>query len=506
MTGKGAQQKKKSFGLPRPAGHKFLIVVFMAMFLLGYNLTLSQIQPCSAQISPPGALPPNLTQLPGPPAPPNVGVSACPAPSCEPAGTSAGLTEALIADFLEKLDTAAVTLETFLWNAIILTLNSEYDQLIWLEREMISWWQTMWYYNLLPGLQNITRELNVAIAMQALQLESNADVTASLQTDLAFSKHGIEDHAISPGEQVCVAATAGGGFTRSTAFSKEMRLVWEQNSVAAGLNDTALPGNPPPPPNAALPGASSAAGTDQKRYHDWQDIFCDPQSNGGMNVPCGASVGLNPPLYNADVLPVKYLFNNLTIAVDNTNPEGQQQETAVEDLIDNMVGVPAMDAIIPSALSSPTGRQGYMMRRSYLARYAAVRSVPDMIAGWRMPGSSPAGSQMGQFIDDLRESGDIPVGSTSKDPSYKEVMHALSVDRFNSIADPNHNASPYAMGMMTDPTKVEMEKLDLSVFYLMQLRDYYELLERTALTLAVQVSLLTDQQSMSNANATAPTQ
>ena len=61
-------------------------------------------------------------------------------------------------------------------------------------------------------------------------------------------------------------------------------------------------------------------------------------------------------------------------------------------------------------------------------------------------------------------------------------------------------AATYAAEMMTDQSKIEMEKLDLSVFYLMQLRDYYELLERTALTLAVQVSVLTDQQSMGNNN------
>ncbi len=220
-------------------------------------------------------------------------------------------------------------------------------------------------------------------------------------------------------------------------------------------------------------------------------------------VPCGANI--DPTLTNADALPVKFLFNNLTIPVDSTaaapngGTEGQNAEAGVEDLINNMVGLPAMDAIVLSALTTTTGEQGYLTRRSYLARYAAIRSVPDMIAGWRMPGS-----RMGQWVADLRQSGGVAIGNTSKNPSYKEIMHALSIDRFNGIDDPTGGASPYAVKMMTDPSKIEMEKLDLSVFYLMQLRDYYELLERTALTLSVQVSVMADQQSMENVNSTAP--
>ncbi len=139
-------------------------------------------------------------------------------------------------------------------------MTSEYDQLLWLEQEMISWWDTMWYYNLLPSLQAITREFNADLAMTALQIGSNADATAMMETDRALSKHAIEDHGLSPGEQVCVAATEGGGFTRSTAFACAMRTAWERGSVATGLNtkqDTA--GNP-------LPGAT------QRVYSDLQAL------------------------------------------------------------------------------------------------------------------------------------------------------------------------------------------------------------------------------------------
>ena len=47
--------------------------------------------------------------------------------------------------------------------------------------------------------------------------------------------------------------------------------------------------------------------------------------------------------------------------------------------------------------------------------------------------------------------------------------------------------------MVSDPLVVEREKLALDAIYLMQLRDYYELLERQAATLAIQVSTLAEQ-------------
>jgi hypothetical protein len=46
--------------------------------------------------------------------------------------------------------------------------------------------------------------------------------------------------------------------------------------------------------------------------------------------------------------------------------------------------------------------------------------------------------------------------------------------------------------MISDDGEIEVEELTISSFYLMHLRDYYELLERGALTLPVQVSLIAE--------------
>ncbi|MCE9507183.1 MAG: hypothetical protein K8R48_02555, partial [Alphaproteobacteria bacterium] len=170
--------------------------------------------------------------------------------------------------------------------------------------------------------------------------------------------------------------------------------------------------------------------------------------------------------------------------------QGKMQKT-IETEIDNMIGVTSADPISKGALSSAGGQQTFLDRRSYLARYAAARAVPHLVTTWRLPGS-----KMGEWVKGLQDGAGIPLEEISDNPSYREIMHAVAVDRFNS--------GHYAEGMITDESAIEMEKLTLNAFYLMQLRDYYELLERTALALAVQVAMMVDQAPVPNAASFAP--
>lgn len=96
------------------------------------------------------------------------------------------------------------------------------------------------------------------------------------------------------------------------------------------------------------------------------------------------------------------------------------------------------------------------------------------------------------FVAALRQGAGVPLQDLSDNPSYREVLHAMSIDRFNSGA--------YAIDKIGTAERQQMEKVVLNAIYLMQLRDYYELLERTALTLAVQVSVLADQSPLAAPN------
>jgi len=157
----------------------------------------------------------------------------------------------------------------------------------------------------------------------------------------------------------------------------------------------------------------------------------------------------------------------------------------------NMVGSTAAESISEGALKSVTGQETFLNRRAYLAKHAALSAVPQLVTGWRVPGSRATAP-----VEGLRKAAGVPEEAISKNPSYREIVHAATVDRFNS--------GKYAIGQITDESAIEMEKLMLDAFYLMQLRDYYELLERTALALAVEVSLMADDVPLPNVNTVVP--
>jgi hypothetical protein len=71
------------------------------------------------------------------------------------------------------------------------------------------------------------------------------------------------------------------------------------------------------------------------------------------------------------------------------------------------------------------------------------------------------------------------------------------VDRFNS--------GKFATELMKDQAGVEMEKLSAQAFYLIQLRDYFELLERMSLVLAVQVAAMVDRLPATNLDSVVDT-
>jgi hypothetical protein len=522
VTATPGQKWKGVFSPSVLRGRKAFIAVFLAMFFLGYNLTTSTVQQSSAQFFPGGSnvVPPAptvsigtceccfVTCTPGTCSTDSVceanclaagGSSSdcywgctsctpevcttCPPPSqCDPAGTAATLVNQLIASLQMAIWKAAAELEDYMMNVIIPPVV----QVFWLqvdslEQDMIDWWKTMWYYNLKPSLQAMTRQLNIDLTQQTLTLQAAADATGELEINLALQKHAIEDRsAISPGPQVCVAATAASGYGRASNFSRAMRMAWENESVAQGLNEY---------------GTAGAAGTlpsEAQRHNNFMNLFCDPDANGGQNNCTVTKSPAYAPFYNADVQATRLLFNKLTIDVneDKVVP-GTQPGVTIETILNNLMGVPSADLFAPGTLKSTVGQQGFLARRSYLARYAAARTVPQMVAGWRMPGS-----KAGDWVKELRDAVGVPASEISDNPSYKEIMHAVSVDRFNS--------GIYASNMITEENKIEMEKLTLDAFYLMQLRDYYELLERTALTLAVQVSLTADGMSAATADTAIP--
>ncbi len=421
---------------------KFLAaIVFLVMLLVGYNTALSVRQSAAQSVS-------GTFWGCHPPAP------------CDPAGTAVSLELLLevalheITSFIERM------LENFTAMLVENTVLANLERINETEMNISDWWRTFWDYNMHPSLQAATRQLNTSGSSQTRARLAVMDADAAVETSLALEEEELHDARVfRPSENACVAATTSGGYGRQASFNKSMRIAYAKEAQAPGLN------------KKGTPGATGAAPIQRLRQKDYKEIFCDPDSNGGL-TECEAP---DAKYHNADVQPSQFIHNKLTL--DVTDPK---MAKTVETIQTNMVGTTAAEPISGGALKSAPGEETFLDRRSFLARHAAARSILQLSTGWRMPGS-----QAGPWVKALRDGAGIPLTDISDSPSYKEIMHSMAVDRFNS--------GHYARDMVTEEAEIEMEKLTLNAFYLMQLRDYHDLLERTALTLAVQVSILADQ-------------
>lgn len=408
--------------------------------------------------------------------------------SCGPPGQALSITATLYATLRAQLTLAANQLEGKFSKGVDQVTQAFLERINQTELKLIDWWDALWWYNWRPALQDLTAQMSTSLVDQSQTYQIAMDGKQTDEANKQIIDNEIEDAKESrANDNGCPTATASSGFGRSTQIGKSMRGAWQNRSQTVGAN------------KVGSPGSSGKAAYNKYRNDVYQNMFCDPDANGGQNV---CATGVNPEFYNADTQINKFVFNKLTIPQTQSKPEFQ---AAVEIGIENLMGTPAADPIKKDVLETPPGQEKFLDRRSFIARHTAISSIPYMIAGARMPGS-----RIGKWVAELREEGGADADPTQPDaelpetpfkhdpplitdeisgnPSYREIMHAITVDRFNS--------GKYAMNNIEDKNAIEMEKLTLQAFYLIQLRDYYELLERTALTLAVQISLLADNAEM----------
>ena len=346
-----------------------------------------------------------------------------------------------------------------------------------MEVNMIEWWETMWYYNLRPSMQAITEQLNIAAIEQSRNLQAAFD--ADIANDVMRQQKMNEQASFKEvtGENGCPTATLSGGLARGTEINRSMRTAWQMESAATGSNRL-------PDVGTDQTNARGVAAVNFRENKVFEENFCDPDDNGGENI-CAASS--TPAFYNADTRVTEFMYNKETIPVGNAG-DGAKYKLAVQQQIENLTGSTKLDPVPERVLDTPQGQESWVDRRSYLARHAALSSVPQLTAGWRMPGT-----RVGQWSEEVRTAAGVPANQISDNPSYREVMKASTVDRFNS--------GQYALTNIAEPLENEREKLRLSVQYLMLLRDYNDLLERVALTLATQVSMMAEDIPLPNVPA-----
>jgi len=398
-----------------------------------------------------------------------VDITVCNSP-CAPSGTTSAALASVYSTFVSNLTQAECDIKQDAATAVDDMMETLLTELHDTERDLIDWWESWWWYDMRPSMQDMTGQLDTAHVDQARTMGSFFDAEEQNKTQLVLQDKELQAHRdYRPSEQICVAGTQSGGFGGAYAVMRHMRDAREREMNSVAMRRTNSQGEYG---NARLL---------KQKWTDYVDNFCDVTANSGAVVGVSGCTA-NGLLPNADIMVVDTLLNASTIDIRTTTPTTTARRIALRRMVDNLVEPNITDLFLPAALETAPGKQAILDRRSLMARRAVARSIPEYIASSRLPGS-----RVGTWISDLRQSAGISSapGIISDNPSYKEVMHAISVEKFTN--------GRYALSMIDDTAQLKQEKIVLSSLYLMRLRDYYELLERTALSLAVQVSIMVDE-------------
>ena len=415
---------------------------------------------------------------------------------CYPSGSASGDVGIVRSALESALRDSVKSIEGTLSDSINGVVEAFLSGLNELEQNFRLWSAMWWWYEFRPALQDITGQLYVAELDQARGWGSFLDAQQQVYEQNRYQVQDLTAHREhDPSERVCSVGTQTAGFWRGNAIARIMGDAREVEQNALLMNAT---------------GTDTQRGSEQiisTRWNQYTTIFCDTDSNGG-EPGCAAS-GTRP---NGDVSVSKTFLNALTMEVKNP-----AIQASWEMLFENIIGSPLNKNIHASTLTSERGQKLMLAKRSKIARQAVARSTLDLMASWRMPGSD--NNDNVRWLDAIRNhaaglpsnaAADAPAGALpadittsnprirfSENPSYKEIMHVLSVDRIMG--------SDYGISLIDEPENIEREKAVLSSIYLMQLRDYYELLERISLILSVQVAMMIEEQDPGSAFGSVPT-
>lgn len=315
-------------------------------------------------------------------------------------------------------------------------------------RDLDDWFDTFWFYQLRPAMQEQTEQINTLDMAQAVNLSTHEDAHELARTDRMRSEQEIEAERVHrPGQQVCVAGTMAGGLMRA-------------NTVARAYARAA-------PIEAAERSLKGGAAADvRERFEDYATTYCDPSENNG-NAACAGPT----PRMNADIDVTGQVFSKDTIDLRDPGTKA-----AVDTLINNVAEPKVPENIPVSAGNSAAGAEAMMAREAMRAKRQTIHNALYFTVSRRAPGSRAS-----QHVADLRTAAGIPTDMLSDNPSQYEMMEVMMNERFRS--------GKYSIEQIDTPENNERELVIQAAFQAMLMHDQLDLLDRYALMLAAQTGI-----------------
>jgi hypothetical protein len=266
--------------------------------------------------------------------------------------------------------------------------------------------------------------------------------------------------SLQPTDQGCQFDTTARYMSRSTQASDAAENGYAVDFNRMGNNDK------------DVPGASSAAATDQLRLQSYKK-FCDASTDGG-NAGCPAA----NPKANMHILPSRTIFARETIDLADADTRD-----AVTQLMFNITGFQTPDPMVGGAQKSAAGIQARQEGREYLAQMDAVGSLVYGVVAERSPGEpAPEVQAMRQAAGAL---------DASPNPSAREIRQAV----IEQLWDQN-----YYNDLYDSPETITQKEIYLKAYSLVMLYDMIGKQEKISTAYAIETANMLNSMNGSSHN------
>lgn len=320
------------------------------------------------------------------------------------------------------------------------------------ENGLMNFLNDWWDNRFRPSLEDMTEHWSTQLIQHAATWGTFFDASNHTDVMLTMQQNKLRTHRrYRPSDIGCQVTTTQTGLVRGHFISKATRAIMDRQQIARAANNVNW-GNR----------LDISRNMDTKfLWEDFIENFCNEDANfNGMPTGCNDAL-----MRDGDILPSKALLENETIDTED------ELKTALA-FIRNLAYMRPYDPMNLNSLRSSTGKDAFLERRSILARRNVVEAILHKMLGDRMPVNDTYDE-----MRDLVEQVGVPPSMISDNPSYFEMMSALTKKRF---WDPQYFAR-----LQNDPESLAREEATLTAFTLMTRRDIFHKLEEIAMLLAV---------------------
>lgn len=331
-------------------------------------------------------------------------------------------------------------------------------------------WDVIW----VPHMQNMIGQWSVMRTAETNATGMLLDADAVTRTESLLNNMETQQRLnMKPSGQVCAINTLTPIIGRSEFIVRAVSKGYRNDFIARALNADASPERDGPAADYAL------------RWENYETHFCNFESNKG--APGCAADGTLP---NADLQVEQFL---LADTIDHSAPESR---AAAYALLRNLVDPDVPRPLPMNVTDTAPGQDILLARRNKAAlRHIPVSVIADIIARRTNIPTTDNPSLTGTHInpnpfqaevEQIRLSAGVDPNDIAAEPSYNEMMLALTKEQFLT--------PEYYMQTASLPAQMSQEQARIDQLINLQLYDLYDLQEKINALMALRTAMKLNEQ------------